>query len=377
MKASGLIISMACLVSAQAFAAKPAVKAKASKVAYDQLETLAQVLHFVDTNYINRSIPSPWIEFAIRGVVDRLDQYSRFFSPEELAREQAKERSVQLGIGIRWAFEKGRCLVSDIRVGSAAHQAGVKIGDEIVKVNGLSPLALGAEAFRVFMEDRSEKWTKMNLRSSAGELRKIRVAPPEVEYIRAEELENGVTVLRIGRFFAGAETAVRLALQASGEKSVPKRLVIDLRGNTGGVVDEAVRVSDLWLKKGLISIMIDASGHRHESVARAGDDQPEYPIVVLVDGKTASAAEVLAAALSENNRAKVVGTQTFGKATVQTLIRFTDGSALRLTVGRLLTPDGRSIGGLGLPPDVQVLPGRTPDGLDRQLIGACNAVLYP
>ena len=156
-----------------------------------------------------------------------------------------------------------------------------------------------------------------------------------------------------------------------------QHLIVDLRGNTGGVVEEAVRIADLWLDEGLISVMIDANRHREERLAHGGGVATKYPIVVLIDGSTASAAEVLAAALSENQRARLVGTQSYGKSTVQTLIRFTNGSALRLTVGRLFGPLGRSWGGLGLSPALLIVPGLTSAGRDRQLVGAIQAVLYP
>jgi carboxyl-terminal processing protease len=366
-------------VGAQVDSGRVSTKRKADAAAatlgYPQLETLAQVLHFVDTNYLYAKSEKRFVEFAIRGLVDRLDKHSRYYSKEELAREEAKERKRALGIGIEWELHKQRCVVLSVRPGSAADRAGVKPGEEIFSFNGLSPTALGRSVVEKFLTDRSGKWTRLGLQGIALQPRTVRVPPPEIEFVQLERRPNKIVILRLGRIFVGAQDAVTKALDELD--FVPKGLVLDIRGNTGGVVEEAVRISDLWLSEGRISVMVDASGQRKESVARSGNEPPRYPIAVLIDGRTASAAEVLAAALAQNGRAKLVGTQSFGKATVQTLIRMTDGSALKLTVGRLLMPDGESLDGLGLVPNLEVLPGRTPDGRDRQLLQAMQAVLYP
>ena len=348
---------------------------KTAKIGYEKLETLAQVLHFVETNYLHAKDNPELIDFAIKGIVEHLDRYSRYFSKEEFEREQAKERKRALGLGIEWRFRQKRCFVSGLRSGSVADRAVVRVGEEIFSLNGLSPVALGKAAVTKLLSQRSGKWTRLGVQGIEVEPRVVRIAPPESELIHLKSLDSGVAVLRIGQFFLGADKVVREAL--SKLTTPPRGLIIDLRGNTGGVVEEAVRISDFWLDKGLISTMVDPAGRRSESRARPAESAAQYPIVVLIDGRTASAAEVLAAALSQNRRAKLVGTQSFGKATVQTLIRMTDGSALRLTVGRLLTPAGHSIEGVGLVPDFEVLPGRLADGKDRQFAQAVEAVLYP
>ena len=348
---------------------------KSTNLRYEKLETLAQVIHFIETNYLHSQEESDVVDFAIKGLVQRLDKYSRYFTKAEFEREREREKKRALSLGIEWRFSGKICLVTAVRAGSVADQAGVRLGEEIFSFNGLSPSALGQEAVSKLLSERGGRWTRLGLQGIEPEPRELRIPPPESELIHLKQLGQGITVLRIGQFFMGADKVVMSTLQKL--KADPTGLIIDIRGNTGGVVEEAVRISDLWLEKGLISTMIDASGRRTESRARPGDSFGKYPIIVLIDGRTASAAEVLAAGLQHNGRAKLLGTQSFGKATVQTLIRMADGSALKLTVGRLLTPQGRSIEGLGLVPDFEVLPGRLADGRDRQLAEAVHAVLYP
>jgi carboxyl-terminal processing protease len=198
------------------------------------------------------------------------------------------------------------------------------------------------------------------------------IPPPAVE---GRRLGDDVVLLRLRAFpeGSGREVERQLALLRAGGRI--GGLILDLRDNPGGVLDEAVHVADLWLRDGVI---VSVEGPRKDTTranAHPKGTEPDYPLVVLVNGRSASAAEVLAAALQEHGRAPVLGTQTFGKGSVQTVIELADGSALKLTVARYLTPKGRSLEGTGITPDQFVPPGPYGDdegdpGRDRPLQAA-------
>ena len=374
-------ILVACSISGSslAHADKPGrqkrdSKSREERTIFDHLETLSQVIHFVDTNYLNELNSKELVEAAIRGIASRLDKYSRFYSSEEFE-EQIRIDTQRFSLGIGWKLAKGRYIIESIRPNSVAARAGVLAGDEILRINRLSPRVLERAALGKLLLGKEGKWISLQLQNEAGEKRSVRVPPPEAEQVYAQQTKDGVVVVRIGKFFVNASQVVRQVLSES--QKPPRGYLIDIRGNTGGVVEEAVRIADLWLSEGVIASMTDRLGKTTIHKANAGNTLPSVPVILLIDGQTASAAEVLASALLQNKRARSVGTQTFGKGTVQTMMRLADGSALRLTVARLFGPEGRSLEGLGIKPDIEVLPGRLPDGRDKQYARGIDALLYP
>ena len=341
---------------------------------FDHLEILSQVIHFVDTNYLHELPSKDLIDAAIRGIAMRLDKYSRYYSAEEFE-EQLRIDTQRFSLGIEWEVRGGRYEVVGVRARSVAARAGILPGDEILRVNRLSPRVLEKAALEKLLMGREGKWISLKLEDKSGQKKLVRVPPPEAEEIFARQTKEGVVVIRIGKFFLNASQVVRQVL--SKYEADPRGYIIDIRGNTGGVVEEAVRIADLWLKEGVIASMKDRANKTTIHRANSGNTLPDVPVILLIDGRTASAAEVLAAGLIENKRAQAVGTQTFGKGTVQTLMRLADGSALRLTVARLFGPNGHSLEGLGIRPDIEVLPGRLADGRDRQYARGLDALLYP
>jgi len=353
---------------------KHSPKRSDSRKIFDHLEILSQVIHFVDTNYLNELKSKDLIDSAIRGIAASLDKYSRYYSAEEFE-EQMRVDTEKFSLGINWKILKGRYKVIGTRSDSVAARAGITAGDEILRVNRLDPRVLEKVSLKKLLMGREGKWISLQLRDASGKERLVRVPPPEAEQIFARQTKERIVVIRIGKFFMNASQVVQQTL--SKYSAEPRGYIIDIRGNTGGVVEEAVRIADLWLREGVIASMKDRAGKTTVYRAKPGNTLPEVPVIVMVDGQTASAAEVLAAGLIKNNRAKAVGTQTFGKGTVQTLMRLADGSALRLTVARLFGPKGQSLEGLGIAPDIQVLPGRLADGRDRQYARGLDALLYP
>ena len=345
-----------------------------SRKIFEHLEILSQVIHFVDTNYLHELKSKELIDSAIRGIASSLDKYSRYYSAEEFE-EQLRVDTEKFTLGINWKMSKARYKIVGTRAGSVAARAGITAGDEILRVNGLHPRVLENASLEKLLTGREGKWISLQLRNESGKERSVRIPPPEAEQIFAHQTKEQIVVIRIGKFFMNASQVVQQTLSKYSAK--PRGYIIDIRGNTGGVVEEAVRIADLWLSEGIIASMKDRAGKTTVYRAKLGNTLPDVPVVVMVDGQTASAAEVLAAGLIKNNRARSVGTQTFGKGTVQTLMRLADGSALRLTVARLFGPKGHSLEGLGIRPDIEVLPGRLADGRDRQYARGLDALLYP
>ena len=210
-------------------------------------------------------------------------------------------------------------------------------------------------------------------------LRSMQPEGPEAT-VEARRLAEGSGYLHIRRFSGSTAAELDRALHSLSAEDPLTGLVLDLRDNPGGIVSQAVRVADRWISAGTIVATVSAKGRTEVERAYAEGTQPAYPLVVLVNGRTASAAEVVAAALQDHGRAALVGTHTLGKGTVQTVIELGDGSAMTLTIARYLSPHGRVVEGEGLRPDRIVAPGRRPpsDDGDRQLRAAVEhlAALY-
>ena len=328
----------------------------------------AEVLDLIHEDYVDRTDNHQLMSNAIRGMVGELDPHSAFMDAEEFEDLRIATEGNYSGIGVEVALDGGVLKVIAPIDGSPAARAGIHPGDAILQIDGR---ALRTERLAdVIATIRGEPGTVVKLtigRETAPKPLEFSIerALVSVHSVRFEMLEPGYGYLRISQFSetTGADTgaAIRALEQKSGGRL--RGLVLDLRNNPGGVLDAAVEVSDAFLDKGVI---VSAEGRSEESrfrmEAMAGDLSLGTPIAVLVNEGSASAAEIVAGALRDNGRAKLLGQRTFGKGSVQTVMPLEDGQALKLTTSRYFTPSGVSIHERGLEPDMP-LPARPPEAL--------------
>ncbi len=328
---------------------------------YRSLDIFAKVLAYVENSYVDETDPRVLIEGAIRGMLDTLDPHSVYLPAEDYRNMKADTAGEFGGLGLEVKKEDGKLLVVQPLEDSPAMRAGILPGDWIVAIEETPTEAISVgEAVRMM---RGQPGTKLRLRlhregfSQPLELVLLRDRI-RVRSVEASLFPDGVGYIRIKSFQDKTESFLTKALgelrKQNGDKELAG-LILDLRGNPGGLLDQAVRVADRFIAQGEIVSTRGRGGKilDIETAHRAGTE-PDYPMVLLVDERSASASEVLAGALQDHGRAVVMGTTTFGKGSVQTVVDLDDGSGLKLTVARYYTPSRRSIHGKGIEPDVKL-----------------------
>ncbi|MBY0565089.1 MAG: S41 family peptidase [Hyphomonadaceae bacterium] len=352
------VAGMAALVGALAWSAP---EDRSHGDVYRQLELFADVLARVEQDYVTDIDDEEAIEAAIQGMLSSLDPHSSYMDATEFRDMQVTTRGEYGGLGIEVTSEEGVVRVVSPIDGTPAARAGIQAGDYITAVNGESIVGLTVnDAVRRMRGDAGTEIT-ITIAREATDPFDVTLTR-EIINVRAvtARVEGGdVGVVRISTFNERTgdmlQEAIRTVRRDTGGRL--RGIVLDLRNNPGGLLDQAIEVSDAFLDGGEV---VSTRGRRPEDVqrynARRGDDLPGVPIVVLINGASASAAEIVAGALQDRNRALVVGMDSFGKGSVQTVIPLQGGrdGALRLTTARYYTPAGRSIQGAGITPDLEV-----------------------
>ena len=330
---------------------------------YQKLGVFTKVLSYIEGHYVEDLSETDLMYGAARGLTDVLDPHSRFMDPEEYGRlKKETEGNEEIeGIGIDVEKRKNRFIIISPIEGSPAARAGIEPGDVIKRVDGVEISTLEFDEAVARMQGPGGSEVTLVVERRNRELTfKIRRAKYEVKAVEGKLLEDGVAYVKLRVFAAGVDTTLeKLLEQLSGKGKNLKGLVLDLRRNPGGLLDQGIRVADLFVADGLIVKTVGKGGHvMDEAKAHSRGTWSGFPMIVVVDGATASAAEIVAGALQDHGRAVVLGTQTFGKGSVQTVIDL-DGCGgkpcgLKLTVARYYTPKGRSIQGQGITPNVVV-----------------------
>ena len=358
---------------------------KPAEIPAKDAHLLAEVIGLVRQDYVDKTDDHQLMSNAIRGMVSELDPHSAFMDAEEFEDLRIATEGNYSGIGVEVTIEDNVLTVIAPLDDSPAARAGIRPGDAILSIDGksLRNEPLGEAIGRI----RGEPGTVVKLgigRESLAQPLELAIerAIVSVHSVRYEILEPGFGYLRISQFSetTGPDTqaAVRALEDQSGGRL--RGLVLDLRNNPGGVLDAAVEVSDCFLESGTI---VSADGRAAESrfrmEAMKGDLSRGTPIAVLVNEGSASAAEIVAGALRDNGRAKLLGQKTFGKGSVQTVLPLEDGQALKLTTSRYFTPSGVSIHERGIQPDValpsppELAPGAQPEGeQDPEILAAVD-----
>jgi len=327
---------------------------------YPNLGVFARALVHVETSYVEDVDQDTLVYGAIRGMVATLDPHSAFLDPDEVRLLESDTDGRFAGVGVEISVRDGWLTVLGVFPGGPAAAAGVKPGDRFLRIEGRGARDMRMDdAVRVM---RGEPGTRVHVairregEESDLELDLTR-AIIDVPPVDARLLPGGILYVSIASFQSNTADELDAALDAGVRQARAsggvRGLMLDLRNNPGGLVDQAVRVCDEFLSSGVI-VSTRARGGRLLSESRASllGTRPDWPMVVLVNELSASAAEIVAGALHDQHRATLVGDRTFGKGSVQNIIDLPDGSALKLTIARYYTPSGGSIQARGIEPDV-------------------------
>ena len=325
---------------------------------YKNLEVFSNVLSIVQQNYVDDIDTKEALEGAIKGMLTSLDPHSSFLKPDDFKELQVETKGSFSGIGVEITIKDDMLTVVSPIEDTPAFKAGIKAGDRIIKIEGESTMDMsifeavkkmrGPKDSEVTISIHREDWTDIQ------EFTIVRGVIP-LHSIRSNILEPGYGYIRITNFQRNTSKDLKNSINELLKESMLKGLVLDLRNNPGGLLDASVKVVDIFLDEGIIvSTKGRLKDNNMEFSAHGGGPDYDFSIVILINGGSASASEIVAGALQDHKRALVLGTQSFGKGSVQTIIPMADGAGLRLTTARYYTPNGTSIQATGITPDVLV-----------------------
>jgi carboxyl-terminal processing protease len=331
---------------------------------YQKLGVFTKVLSYIESNYVEDVAESELMYGAARGLTDVLDPHSRFMDPAEYGKLKLETEGGEKidGIGIDVEWRKNRLIIVSPIEGSPAAKAGIEPGDVIKRIDGADVANLEFEDVVARMQGPPDSEVTLLLERHGRDLTfRVKRGRYEVKAVEGKMLPEAVGYIKIRLFSASADGQVQEQLDRLNKAAAGKLrgLVLDVRRNPGGLLDQGVKVADRFIAEGLIVKTAGKGGRvMEESKAHSRGTWLGFPMVVLVDGATASAAEIVAGALQDHGRAVVLGTQTFGKGSVQSLFDV-DGCGpkpcgLKITVARYYTPNGRSIQGQGITPNIVV-----------------------
>ena len=353
--------ALALLVAGMA--ARPVANPAASETgAYSELRAFSEVLSLVEENYVNKVDAKKLIRGAIRGMLRTLDPHTTYLNPEFFKEMQVETTGRFGGLGIEISIRDGVLTVVTPIEDTPAYKAGVQAGDQIILIEKEPTKDLSLQ--EVVKKLRGKPGTKVKIsvrREGEKELLPFTITRQiiRIKSVRSRMLPGDIAYIRVRSFQNGTGREVKDALASLREEGA-RALVLDLRNNPGGLLSQAVSVSDIFLKAG--SLIVYTKGrmtdqeHRFTSTREAQGG--EIPMAVLVNAGSASASEIVAGALQDLERAKLIGVKTFGKGSVQTVVPLSDGSGLRLTTALYFTPKGRRIQGEGIEPDIVSEAGR-------------------
>ena len=329
---------------------------------YEDLKVFTDVLSLIQKDYVEETKSKDLVNGAIKGMLETLDPHSSFMPPNMFKEMQEETKGRFEGLGIEITLREGVLTVVSPIEDTPAFKAGILAGDQILKIDGESTKNFTLmDSVKRLRGPRGTKVTITIMRegfTKPKEFTLVRDVIP-VRSVRHELLEKNYGYIRLSQFQEKTDGEFEKAVKALEEESKGslKGLVLDLRNNPGGLLDQAVKISDRFIDSGLI---VSVEGRKEDQklkfYAHPDGNLARYPLIVLVNGGSASGAEIVAGAIQDHGRGILVGTQTFGKGSVQTIIPLKDGSGLRLTTARYYTPNGRSIQAKGIVPDIVVKP---------------------
>jgi carboxyl-terminal processing protease len=331
-----------------------------SNTIYEDLKGFTDVLGIIQKEYVEETQPKELVYGAIKGMLETLDPHSAFMPPESFKEMQEETKGRFEGIGIEITVREGVLTVVSPIEGTPAFKAGLQAGDQIVRIEGEPTKNMTLmDAVKRLRGPKGSKVTISIMREGFAKPQDFALVRDVIPMrsVRSELKDKYYGYIRLSQFQEKTTGEFEKAMRALTEESkgTLKGLVLDLRNNPGGLLDQAVKISDEFIDSGLI---VSVQGRKEDQKMRFNAHPegtlPQYPLVVLVNEGSASASEIVAGAIQDHNRGVILGTQTFGKGSVQTIFPLRDGAGLRLTTARYYTPKGRSIQAKGIIPDVVV-----------------------
>ncbi|MFH1652452.1 MAG: S41 family peptidase [Pseudomonadota bacterium] len=334
---------------------------------FEKLYLFTKSLKYLEDHYVEEVDEEALVEGAISGMLDTLDPHSSYLSPEVYKELKAGTGGKFDGIGVEVAVRNKQLTVIAPLKGSPAEKAGLKTGDIILRIDNENTRNMSLQESARMM--RGKRGTNLKLTIAREGVKK----PFDVNVTRQKIVVESVTweriddygIITVASFQDGTSQDVRKALKSLQKDKPIKGLILDLRRNPGGLLQESVKVSGIFLNSGVIVTSSARGKEIDKRVATPENTEPDYPMIILIDGGSASASEIVAGALQDNKRAVILGERSFGKGSLQTVFDLDDGSALKITVAKYYTPSGRSIQALGIEPDIDV-PAYSPETIKRR-----------
>ncbi len=361
---AGAVLALAVVIGTSGWLAGAVA---AGQEDYENLEDFAKILAMVRRNYVDDVTTQKLVDGAVRGMLNSLDPHSAYLPPTAYKELQVETRGSFGGLGIEITLRDGILTVVSPIEDTPAFRAGVVAGDQIIKIE--EEFTKDMSLMQAVKLMRGPKGTEINLtirREDEPDWIELTIVREviRIKSVKHRLLEPGYGYLRLTQFQERTRSEADKALQAMDDESPDglEGLVLDLRNNPGGLLSQAVSVTDLFLDAGMVVYTEGRLDNQAQKFfARPANSRTDFPMIVLVNGGSASASEIVAGALQDHRRAIVLGTQTFGKGSVQTILPI-DGdrpdtkSAIRLTTARYFTPNGRSIQATGITPDIVMEP---------------------
>ncbi|MBI2204340.1 MAG: S41 family peptidase [Candidatus Rokubacteria bacterium] len=368
-----LVIGSLLVVLTLSLGGSAASKSTNGSATYEQLRLFTEVLSIVQNQYVDEVPPKELIYSAIKGTLRGLDPHSSFLDPESYREMQVETSGSFGGLGIEITLKDDILTVVAPIEGTPAYRAGLHTGDRIVKIDGLVTKDMSLpDAVKRMRGKPGSKVTISVMREGLTEPRDYEITREQirVQSVRSHDMGGGIFYIRLRQFQEQTPSDLDQTLDRFAKAGM-RSLILDLRNNPGGLLTAAVEVSEKFVDDGKLVVYTEGRV-RNQNMRFSAHAKKGYnalPMVVLVNQGSASASEIVAGALQDWGRAMVVGTQTFGKGSVQTIIPLSDGSGLRLTTAKYFTPKGRSIHGKGITPDIVVELPKLDPTKDRPLPG--------
>jgi carboxyl-terminal processing protease len=356
----GLVIGTLLVVLTLSLGGSAVSKGTDNAATYEQLRLFTEVLSIVQNQYVDEVPPKDLIYNAIKGTLRGLDPHSSFLDPDSYREMQVETSGSFGGLGIEITLKDDILTVVAPIDGTPAYRAGLHTGDRIIKIDGLSTKDMQlADAVKRMRGKPGSKVTVTIVREGWTEPKDFDIVREQIRVhsVKAVPLGEGVEYIKLRQFQEQSPHDLEAALEQFSKEGM-KSLVLDLRNNPGGLLTAAVEVSEKFIDDGKLVVYTEGRVRNQNMrfTAHAKHAITDVPLVVLVNQGSASASEIVAGAIQDHGRGVVIGQQTFGKGSVQTIIPLSDGSGLRLTTARYFTPKGRSIHGKGITPDIVIDP---------------------
>ncbi|MCK6596815.1 MAG: S41 family peptidase [Bdellovibrionaceae bacterium] len=326
---------------------------------YSELQNFSKVLNLIQQYYVEEVDVKKLIQGAIKGMLKELDPHTSYMTADVFKEFENETSGEFAGLGIEMSIQNGILTIISPIEDTPAWIAGVKAGDKVIAIDGKSTRGLSLmDASQLIRGKNGTKVVLKIVREKNNDPIDISIIRGQVKIksVKYTDLEDGFGYVRITSFIENTAKDLEKALEKHTEKNKKiEGLIIDLRKNPGGLLDQAIKISDMFLNEGIIVSTIGRNKAEKEiSYASKKGKYKDFPLIILVNEYSASASEIVSGALQDNKRALIVGERTFGKGSVQSIVKLPDGSGLKLTVARYYTPKGVSIQAEGIKPDIEI-----------------------